>query len=79
MNVKHISGIDPYTVRHLDAWLEREVHENERDAIRAYMLQTVAEDEEYWSAQGWFRVYDHARRDCYATQRRINGSAPYPR
>lgn len=61
MLAKHISDLDPHTVRHLDAWLERNVHEDGRDMIRAHILQLVAEDEDYWSNQGWWRAYDHIR------------------
>ncbi len=69
MNVKHISDIDPFTVRHLDAWLERNARAEDIEETRAYMLQVVAEDEEYWAAQGWWRVHDTMIEDRYGLNR----------
>jgi hypothetical protein len=49
------------TVRHLDAWLDRTImheHPDEVAAIRERMLTLVADDEDYWTAQGWWNVHD---------------------
>jgi hypothetical protein len=55
--------IDQYTLKHLDAWLESNVDgDTRRDKVRAKMLELIADDQEYWGAQTWTRVYDNA--DC---------------
>lgn len=54
--------IDRYTVRHLDAWLDEQISgDNLRAAVRASMLAFIADDPEYWGAQSWWNVFDHAK------------------
>jgi hypothetical protein len=55
--------IDSYTIRHLDAWLEKQTRDSVRPMVRNAMLELIATDEEYWGAQGWWNVWDHARCD----------------
>lgn len=59
-----MSDIDPYTIRHLDAWLDRQISgDARREVIRATMLAFIADDPEYWGAQSWWNVFDHAKCD----------------
>ena len=52
---------DPYTMRHLDAWLDKQIHgDSHRERVRECMLALVDQDPEYWGAQGWWHVYDRA-------------------
>lgn len=54
--------IDTYTLKHLDAWLDTQIGGDIRRAkVRAAMLTFIAGDQEYWSSQSWWRVYDGAK------------------
>jgi hypothetical protein len=65
------TAIDPYTLRHLDAWLEHEVRGDScRDEVRTAMLELLTDDPEYWSSQGWWNVYDRAKCDRIEAQYR---------
>ena len=58
------AAIDTYTVRHLDKWLDEQIHgDTLRAKIRVAMLALIAEDPEYWGAQSWWGVWDRARCD----------------
>ena len=58
--------IDPYTVKHLDAWLDEQISgDTRRDAVRSIMLDFIADDQEYWGAQSWWLVYDRAGCDAF--------------
>lgn len=53
------------TVKHLDAWLARNVRDEDQgrwwsgvSGLREAMLRLAANDEDYWLAQGWWRVHD---------------------
>ena len=49
------------TVKHLDAWLARNVRDETSgviDRVRADMLRLTASDEIYWLNQGWWKVFD---------------------
>jgi hypothetical protein len=55
--------IDPYTIHHLDVWLDAQISgDTLRAAIRNRMLEFIADDPEYWGAQAWWLIYDRA--DC---------------
>ena len=57
----HIVERDPYMLRHLDAWLDREVHGDAcREKVRKAMLALVDTDPEYYGAQSWTLVFDRA-------------------
>ena len=51
------------TVKHLDAWLARNLREDEAWLVRQPMLDLAASDPD-WLDRGWWRVYEEAR--CYA-------------
>ena len=52
---------DRYTIRHLDAWLDEQIHRDTlRASVRAAMLAFIADDPEYWGSQSWWLVYDRA-------------------
>jgi TPP-dependent indolepyruvate ferredoxin oxidoreductase alpha subunit len=54
--------IDSYTVKHLNAWLDAEIHgDANRDKVRSAMLAIIADDPEYWSSQSWWNVYDRGK------------------
>jgi hypothetical protein len=57
-----MAKIDAYTVRHLDAWLDEQIHgDTQRAAIRERMIAFISDDPEYWGAQSWWNVYDRAK------------------
>ena len=50
---------DPATLKHLRAWLLKEVEdEDRRDRVEAAMLAVVSEDPEYWGGKTWREVYE---------------------
>ena len=52
---------DPYTMKHLNAWLDQEIHgDTVREKVKACMLKLFDEDPEYWSSQSWWNLYDRA-------------------
>jgi hypothetical protein len=54
--------IDPYTIRHLDAWLENQINgDTLRDKVRTAMLTFISNDPEYWGSQEWWNVFDRAK------------------
>ena len=56
-----MTNIDPYTIKHLDHWLDEQINgDTYRDAIRSAMLEFIAGDPEYWGSQSWWLVYDRA-------------------
>jgi hypothetical protein len=70
-----VSAIDAYTLRHLDAWLDRQVDGDAcRAEVRGAMLELVETDPEYWGAQSWWNVFDRAR--CQQIRERHGRSAP---
>jgi hypothetical protein len=56
-------SLDYQTVKHLDAWLARELRADEAERVREAMLEFAASDVA-WLDRGWWRVYDEVR--CYA-------------
>jgi hypothetical protein len=53
---------DPYTMRHLNAWLEEQINgDTNRDRVKSAMLALFDTDPEYYSSQSWWLVYDRAR------------------
>jgi len=67
-SIKQLS--DPYVRKHLTAWLEEQVRDDRRHAIADAMVAQVLTDEEYYSSQGWWKVYDDA--NCNAIERMYN-------
>lgn len=61
---------DSYTLSHLDAWLVAQINgDTQRAAIRDRMVSFAeSDDAEYWSAQGWWNLYDRADCDQLRTQ-----------
>jgi hypothetical protein len=56
--------INAYTLRHLDQWLDRQIHgDTLREKIRTTMIALISDDPEYWGSQEWWNVYDHAKCD----------------
>ena len=56
--------IDPYTIKHLDIWLDEQIHgDTIRAKVRNIMLEFISEDPEYWGAQEWWNIYDRAKCD----------------
>ena len=54
--------VDPYTLRHLDAWLDQQIEGDAcRAEVRAAMLALVEQDPEYWGAQSWWNVFDRVK------------------
>lgn len=52
---------DPYTVKHLNAWLDEQINgDTRRDLVRDAMWALVDTDPEYYGAQSWWLVYDRA-------------------
>lgn len=49
--------MDTATLAHLDIWLTNMVREEPREAVKTAMLALVAEDPQYWLAQGWSVVF----------------------
>ena len=65
---------DPWTLRHLDQWLDRYVDGDDcRAEVKAAMLAYAADDSEYWPAQGWTNLFDRARADRIVTRYREFG------
>jgi hypothetical protein len=63
--------IDRYTIRHLDNWLDNQIHgTRRREAVRSAMLSLIADDQEYWGSQSWWNVYDRAQCDRIEEQYR---------
>lgn len=59
-----VAAIDPYTIKHLDEWLEAQIHgDTLRAKVREGMLAFISDDPEYWGAQEWWNVYDRAKCD----------------
>jgi hypothetical protein len=57
-----MADVDPYTIKHLDAWLEKEINgDAKRAAVREAMLAFIADDPEYWGSQAWWLVFDRAQ------------------
>lgn len=55
---------DQYVMRHLDAWLDKEINgDTRRDAVREAMLVVYDTDPEYYGSQSWWNVYDRAKCD----------------
>jgi hypothetical protein len=52
------------TIEHMDNWLDANfvsrLSPREFNALRSAMVAVVAEDEEFWGNQSWWRVYDEA-------------------
>lgn len=52
---------DRATLKHLDTWLDNEMHGDEyRAKVRAQMLAEAADDPEYWSSQSWWNLFDRS-------------------
>jgi hypothetical protein len=52
---------DPYTVRHLNAWLEQQINGDAfRERVREAMLALVDTDPEYYGSQSWWLVFDRS-------------------
>ena len=47
------------TVKHLDAWLARNLDHDEAWLVRDAMMRLAASDD-LWLDRGWWRVYDEA-------------------
>jgi len=63
-----MTNIDPYTIKHLDAWLDEQVGgDTLRAQVRARVLSFIADDPEYWGSQSWWLVYDRANCQDIAT------------
>jgi hypothetical protein len=59
-----VSKVDPYVLKHLDAWLDREIDGDTcRSEVRAAMLGLVEQDPEYWGSQSWWNVFDRVGGD----------------
>jgi hypothetical protein len=53
---------DPYTIKHLNAWLDAEINgDTRRDLVREAMLSVYDTDPEYYGSQSWWNVYDRAK------------------
>lgn len=51
--------IDPFTLKHLRAWLLKQVEdEDRRERVEVAMLAVVSEDPTYWGGKSWWEVYD---------------------
>ena len=71
MTLTFADYFDGATLRHLDRWLERDIDgEDCRDAVKIAMLAYAADDPEYWSAQSWPNLFDHAKCDRIVTEHR---------
>lgn len=51
--------MDAYTLKHLDAWLDRHTRAEEAEELKAKMLDVVLDDPSLLD-QGWSRVRDIA-------------------
>jgi hypothetical protein len=51
--------LDYETVKHLDAWLERNIDRDEAWLVRDAMMRLAGEDG--WLDRGWWRIYDEVR------------------
>jgi len=62
---------DAAMLKHLDAWLYTAVDGDDcREEVRTAMLTYAAGDPEYWSAQSWPNLFDHAHCDAIVTVHR---------
>lgn len=53
--------MDAATLKHLDAWLADQFNGDQyRAQVRETMLSYAQDDIEYWSAQSWWKLFDHA-------------------
>lgn len=53
---------DAWTMRHLNAWLENNVHGDTcRDEVREAMLNLAADDAEWWSNNSYTLLFDRAK------------------
>lgn len=53
---------DAWTLRHLDAWLDNQVHGDTcRAEVREAMLNLAADDPEWWSNNSYTLLYDNAK------------------
>jgi hypothetical protein len=59
--------VDDFTRQHLMAWLDRTVPEHALaplvtvEDVAGVMEEVWSEDPDFWSAQGWPKVYESAR------------------
>lgn len=52
---------DQFIEQHFQAWLDRVVHEDDRDAVESAIRQFCAnEDAEYWGNKSWPEIRDLA-------------------
>ena len=55
---------------HLDRWLDANVNgDTAREAVKARMLEFIADDTEYWTCQAWSHVYDQAK--CWQVEEKF--------
>ena len=67
----NLSERDPYTMKHLAAWLDSYVDGDDcREAVKAAMLEVYDDDPEYWSSQSWPNLFDRAKCDRIITKYR---------
>jgi hypothetical protein len=51
--------MDAFTAKHLEAWFDRVLtSDDNRDAVRAAMVEAYSDDPEYWSNAGWLPLFD---------------------
>lgn len=59
--------MDTYTRKHLESWLHHNVSEHslpplvDMGLIASVLAAVWSEDPDYWSSQGWPRVWNEAR------------------
>lgn len=62
---------DAWTLKHLDAWLDKEVYGDTcRAETRAAMLKQAEIDAEWYSNQSWWKLYDDAKCEQIAAKYR---------
>jgi hypothetical protein len=53
--------LDRATLKHLNAWLDKEFPDAERrNVVRTKMIAVYVQDPVYYADLGWWRVFDHA-------------------
>ncbi len=53
--------MDEFTRKHLEAWADRTLYDDERDAVLAAMIALYIDDPAYWAELGWPALRDAVR------------------
>lgn len=55
---------DPYTMKHLNTWLDSEINGDTcREEVKTAMLSLYDDDPEYWGSQSWWNLFYRVKAD----------------